>query len=175
MVLSALIVSFGAFLSTFAGGLIALRAVRYVGVIIALGAGIRIGAAFFDLIPESIEHTGSLQAAMVWTAAGFLAFYALERWTTLHVGHEMRLRAVEIAWKPVRHERPREELRRAAGGQKVREHLVVARPWQGDVDPPRAVGVLLGMEVLEMLHVLADHEQVVAPVVDRLEAGHSLS
>ena len=44
-----------AFISAFAGGWLALRAVRYVGMIIALGAGIRIGAAFFDLIPEAIE------------------------------------------------------------------------------------------------------------------------
>ena len=43
------------FLSAFLGGWLALRAVRYVGLIIAIGAGIRIGAAFFDLIPESIE------------------------------------------------------------------------------------------------------------------------
>ena len=48
--------------------------------IIAVGAGIRIGAAFFDLIPEAIEHLGSLEvAAMLWTAVGFLAFYAIEQ------------------------------------------------------------------------------------------------
>jgi ZIP family zinc transporter len=88
MLPAALAVSFAAFLSAFAGGWLALRAVRYVGVIIALGAGIRIGAAFFDLIPEAAEHLGSLHAAMLWTAAGFLTFYALEQVTTLHVGHE---------------------------------------------------------------------------------------
>jgi len=84
----ALAVSFAAFASAFAGGYMALRAVRYVGMIIAVGAGIRIGAAFFDLIPEATEHLGSLQAAMAWTAIGFLAFYAIEQVTTLHVGHE---------------------------------------------------------------------------------------
>lgn len=84
----ALLVSIAAFVSTFLGGWIALRAVRYVGMIIAVGAGIRIGAAFFDLIPESIEYLGSLEAAMLWTATGFLSFYAIERLTTLHVGHE---------------------------------------------------------------------------------------
>ena len=56
--------------------------------IIAVGAGIRIGAAFFDLIPEAVEHLGSLEMAMLWTASGFLAFYAIEQVTTLHVGHE---------------------------------------------------------------------------------------
>ena len=93
MLAQALAVSFAAFASAFAGGWMALRAVRYVGMIIAVGAGIRIGAAFFDLIPEATEHLGSLQAAMAWTAVGFLAFYAIEQVTALHVGHET---AVEL-------------------------------------------------------------------------------
>jgi zinc transporter, ZIP family len=93
MLVPALAVSFAAFASAFAGGWLALRAVRYVGMIIAVGAGIRIGAAFFDLIPEATEHLGSLQAAMAWTAIGFLAFYAIEQVTSLHVGHET---AVEL-------------------------------------------------------------------------------
>jgi ZIP family zinc transporter len=93
MLLPALIVSFAACLSAFLGGWLALRAIRYVGLIIAIGAGIRIGAAFVDLIPESITHLGSLEAAMLWTATGFLAFYVLEQMTTLHVGHET---AVEL-------------------------------------------------------------------------------
>ena len=88
MALTAVVVSGAAFLSAFIGGLLALRAVRFVGVIIALGAGIRIGAAFFDLIPEAVELTGSLDRVMVATAIGFLAFYAIEKLTTVHVGHE---------------------------------------------------------------------------------------
>lgn len=86
---TALLVSAGAFLSALAGGFLALRAIRHVGLIIALGAGIRIGAAYFDLIPESVEHLGgSLDLAMIFTAVGFLAFYAIEKLTALHVGHE---------------------------------------------------------------------------------------
>jgi ZIP family zinc transporter len=88
MPVAALAVSFGAFASAMLGGWMALRAVRYVGVIIAVGAGIRIGAAFFDLIPEAIAHLGSIDAAMVTTAVGFLAFYVVDKLTTLHVGHE---------------------------------------------------------------------------------------
>ncbi len=84
----ALAVSLGAFASALVGGWLAMRAVRYVGVIIAVGAGIRIGAAFFDLIPESVEQLGSIDLAMVVTTAGFLAFYALDKVTSLHVGHE---------------------------------------------------------------------------------------
>jgi len=88
MPIAALAVSFGAFASALIGGWLALRAVRYVGVIIAVGAGIRIGAAFVDLIPESIHHLGSMDLAMVATAVGFLAFYAVDKLTSLHVGHE---------------------------------------------------------------------------------------
>jgi zinc transporter ZupT len=87
--LTAILVSAGAFLSALVGGMLALRAVRSVGLIIAVGAGIRIGAAYFDLIPESVEHLGgSLDRAMIFTAVGFLAFYSVEKLTSLHVGHE---------------------------------------------------------------------------------------
>jgi zinc transporter, ZIP family len=89
MQLTAVLVSAGAFASALAGGLVAVRAARSIGVIIAVGAGIRIGAAFFDLIPEGAEHLGgSLDAAMLFTALGFLAFYAIEKVTAIHVGHE---------------------------------------------------------------------------------------
>ena len=81
-------VVFATFLSTMAGGLIALRTVRHLGVILALGAGVRIGAAFFDLAPESATALGSMDAAMLFAGIGFLAFYLLERLTLLHVGHE---------------------------------------------------------------------------------------
>jgi ZIP family zinc transporter len=88
MQLTAVLVSVGALLSAFAGGVVALRAASAVGIVIAVGAGIRIGAAFFDLVPESVEQLGSLDLAMLFTAVGFLAFYAIEKVTTLHVGHE---------------------------------------------------------------------------------------
>jgi ZIP family zinc transporter len=89
MALTAIAVSGAAFISAFLGGILALRAVRFVGIIIALGAGIRIGAAFFDLIPEAVSLVGgALDEVMVATAIGFLAFYAIEKLTTVHVGHE---------------------------------------------------------------------------------------
>lgn len=88
MTIEAIAVSLGAFLSAMSGGWLALRAVRYVGAIIAVGAGIRIGAAFVDLIPEAIEHLESLDAAMFWTTLGFVSFYVVDKLTSLHVGHE---------------------------------------------------------------------------------------
>jgi len=87
--IAAFLVSAGAFLSALAGGAIALRAVKHVGLIIAVGAGVRIGAAYFDLIPVAVEHLGeSVDAVMLFTAFGFLAFYAVEKLTSVHVGHE---------------------------------------------------------------------------------------
>lgn len=88
MTIDAILVSIGAFASAMSGGWLALRAVRYVAAIIAVGAGIRIGAAFVDLIPESIDLLGSLDAAMFWTTLGFVAFYVVDKLTSLHVGHE---------------------------------------------------------------------------------------
>ena len=76
------------FLSTMAGGLLALRTTAHLGMIIALGAGVRIGAAFFDLAPESANELGSIESAMTFAAVGFVVFYLLERVTLLHVGHE---------------------------------------------------------------------------------------
>jgi ZIP family zinc transporter len=88
MQLTAVLVSVGALVSAVAGGLVAMRASASIGLVIAIGAGIRIGAAFFDLMPEAVEQLGSLDTAMLCTAIGFLAFYFVEKVTTLHVGHE---------------------------------------------------------------------------------------
>jgi ZIP family zinc transporter len=78
-----------AVLSALTGGFMALRLVRQVGYVIAVGAGIRIGAAFFDLLPESVELMGGRATlAMAFAAVGFLAFYVIEKLTLLHLGHE---------------------------------------------------------------------------------------
>jgi ZIP family zinc transporter len=98
---AAVAISIGAFVSAIGGGLVAMHASRWIGLVIALGAGIRIGAAFFDLLPEAVEHLGgSLDAAMVSAAVGFLAFYVLEKATLLHVGHET---ATELDHSAVAH------------------------------------------------------------------------
>jgi len=46
------------FVSTLLGGLLALRTSAHVGMVIALGAGVRVGAAFFDLGPEDAKQMG---------------------------------------------------------------------------------------------------------------------
>lgn len=86
--MTVLAVATATFLSTLAGGVFAMRAKKHVGAIIALGAGVRIGAAFFDLAPEAARELDSLDTAMLFAGVGFLSFYILERLTLLHVGHE---------------------------------------------------------------------------------------
>lgn len=89
MPLTALLVSAASFGSALFGGFLALRAMGQVGMIIAIGAGIRIGAAFFDLIPEAVELVGgALDQVMLATAFGFVIFYVIEKVTAVHVGHE---------------------------------------------------------------------------------------
>ena len=72
MPLAAFLVSAAAFLSAFLGGLVALRAVSRVGIIIAIGAGIRIGAAFFDLIERFRNPDVWTRRGSTWMIDGFL-------------------------------------------------------------------------------------------------------
>ena len=89
MPLAAFLVSAAAFLSAFLGGVVALRAVSRVGMIIAIGAGIRIGAAFFDLIPEAVDLVGgdSTRSCSRRRSASSRST-SIEKLTAVHVGHE---------------------------------------------------------------------------------------
>jgi len=55
---------------------------RYTTLIIALAAGIILGTAFFELIPESIELAG--ETWPYWTVAGFALFFFLEQFMVMH-------------------------------------------------------------------------------------------
>jgi zinc transporter ZupT len=69
-------------LSTLAGGALALRARRYLWLLIALGAGLLLGTASLDLMPEALElsRTVGERAAFVWAVAGggFAFFWVLD-------------------------------------------------------------------------------------------------
>ncbi len=69
-------------LSTLLGGLLALRLRRWLPLLIALGAGLLLGAAFLDLLPEALElgSTTGLSAVHVLglTLLSFLLFFAVE-------------------------------------------------------------------------------------------------
>jgi len=84
----ALLFTFLAMCSTLLGGCIAIAARRQIHLLMGLGAGVLLGAVFFDLLPESL----SVAAAQGWSfrfvfgvlLAGFLIFYLVERLLVLH-------------------------------------------------------------------------------------------
>jgi zinc transporter ZupT len=71
-------------LSTFAGGLLALRLARDLDAAIALSGGIVVAVALFHLLPEALEHVDDAQRAGALAGAGFLAFFLAERALVLH-------------------------------------------------------------------------------------------
>ncbi|MGB8769364.1 MAG: zinc permease [Candidatus Korobacteraceae bacterium] len=69
-------------ISTLLGGWLALRARRYLPLLLAVGAGLLLGTAFLDLLPEAMlmarstgQHPGKVLAI---TLAAFLGFLAIE-------------------------------------------------------------------------------------------------
>jgi ZIP family zinc transporter len=77
-----------AFVMTLAGGAFAFRYQRYLLYIMAFSAGLVIGIAFLDLIPEvtlaAIHEDIPIRALMVTVLVGFLAIFLLEKLTIIH-------------------------------------------------------------------------------------------
>jgi len=70
--------------ATLAGGLLAIRCARYRAALTAVGAGLLLGAAFLDLLPEAVELGASAGMKPVvvlgLTLLFFLVFSAMEMW-----------------------------------------------------------------------------------------------
>ena len=64
-------------LATLAGGLLALRFAQYRAVLVALGAGLLLGAAFLDLLPEALSLGGSAGLTTVNVLTMTLGFFLL--------------------------------------------------------------------------------------------------
>ncbi|HEX5437652.1 MAG TPA: ZIP family metal transporter [Gemmatimonadaceae bacterium] len=77
-----------AMLSTLAGGYAAIRAHRRIHLLLGFGAGVLLGAVFFDLLPEALTvaaQRGWSDRAVLGTAiTGLLLFYVIERLLILH-------------------------------------------------------------------------------------------
>ena len=82
----------GAFLSTLGGGLFALRFRKAIRYILAFAAGVLVGVASFDLLPEILrvaERIGAdVRSAMVALVLGFLAFHSIEKFVLVHGARE---------------------------------------------------------------------------------------
>ena len=74
-------------LSTVTGGWLAIRMRKHLHLLLGFGAGVLLGATFFDLLPEAIAAAGSggytSNDVLALTVAGFLLFYLGQRFLTL--------------------------------------------------------------------------------------------
>lgn len=87
-----MVLAFGTVLSTFAGGLFALRHRDRLHLLLGFSAGVILGVIAFDLLPEidRLAHdTGtSFLTPMVALVIGFLGFHSIEKMLLIHAAHE---------------------------------------------------------------------------------------
>jgi len=76
------------FVSTGLGGLAAIRFRHQLHPLLGFSAGAVLGVVFFDILPEVFAASSAPTHVMLAAAAGFLAFFALERYTALHGARE---------------------------------------------------------------------------------------
>ncbi len=95
--MTALLLACVTFFSTGLGGLAAIRFRDRLHLLLAFSAGAVLGVVFFDVLPEVFKVADPLTPVTLAAAVGFLAFFALERYTALH-------RAREHAHQPPEHE-----------------------------------------------------------------------
>src|SRR4029453_14106828 len=84
----AILVASLTFVSTGLGGLAALRFRDRLHLLLGFSAGAVLGVVFFDVLPEVFASAPSGAPVMLAAAAGFLAFFGLERYTALHRARE---------------------------------------------------------------------------------------
>lgn len=81
-----------AFVSTAAGGLLALRFRDKLHLILGFTAGVLLGVVSFDIVPEifslAAEHGLDPIASMIALVVGFLAFHSAEKLALIHHAHE---------------------------------------------------------------------------------------
>ena len=70
--------------STFCGGLVALRLHREVMTLIAFTGGIVVAVALFDVLPEAMDSGSSSRVIATLIGAGFIGFFLVERMLVLH-------------------------------------------------------------------------------------------
>jgi zinc transporter ZupT len=90
--MNAVLFSLLTFVSTAAGGAVAVRVRDRLHLLLGFSAGAVLGVVFFEVLPELIKRTRiesvPLSTAMLVVVAGFLSFFFLERLTALHGGRD---------------------------------------------------------------------------------------
>jgi ZIP family zinc transporter len=84
-----ILISIGAFLATFLGGILALRFKDRLHLVLGFSAGALIGVAFFDLLPEAIELAAprfDVPTITSCVALGFVVFMIIDRFIAPHHG-----------------------------------------------------------------------------------------
>ena len=70
--------------STFVGGLAALRYHRQLTTLIALTGGVVVAVALFDVLPEALAAVDDPRRVTLLVGAGFIGFFLIERLLVLH-------------------------------------------------------------------------------------------
>jgi zinc transporter ZupT len=90
--MQAVLLSIAAFVSTFCGGLFAVRFKHKLHLIMGFTAGVLLGVVSFDIFPEIIElikeHNFNSIEPMIALVVGFLLFHILEKVIVIHHAHE---------------------------------------------------------------------------------------
>jgi len=84
----AILLACATLLSTGLGGIAAMRFRDRLHLLLGFSAGAVLGVVFFDVLPEIFALETRSPSVMLGVAAGFLAFFALERVTALHRARE---------------------------------------------------------------------------------------
>lgn len=86
------LLSIAAFISTFVGGLLAIRLKDKLHLIMGFAAGVILGVVCFDIFPEIIEQIKKNDiepiGIMLALVSGFLIFHILEKTILIHHAHE---------------------------------------------------------------------------------------
>lgn len=90
--MEAVLFSIATFFSTLFGGLLALKNKDKLHLVMSLTAGVLVGVAFFDILPEMFhlvqEFHLDITPGLLMVVGGFLLIHTLEKLAIIHHGHE---------------------------------------------------------------------------------------
>ena len=92
MPIEALLLAILTFISTFSGGMFAIKNKDKLHLIMSFTAGVLVAVCFFDILPEvvslSVDKHLDITNAFIAVVVGFLAFHILEKTILIHHAHE---------------------------------------------------------------------------------------